>query len=697
MEKSHEESLANSRRESVTSLQDFSDILDLSTLDLDNQETWLYEPQCVSSIKCINTATFTRPKRRFLRTSISDLEQIYHSGGESSNLTTCLEEKQGFNNNVPQTVKEEPETMPTQEAVMPLQFDLHQPISLHNFDSFMFSSQMSSFQNMSPPSLANYSLCSSTFSSLMENSVIKNDPILREIRDKDFMESSLLQDTDPPMFQSLSESCCISNTDTPEAFLERVSQNCTLKTSQSFTDNNATFVNQDGLNENGESKKGLNATYELGGSDVKNSTYSKDTVPPKHEATGRNVLDTTTSVRHIKPSATFRKSDLKNRVGLNVTKVGAATDNKDMERNLTQSIENDLNNSNKETVENVNPALTKPNGLVIQRRDNMELLKKRSFSDGSMDLNTPGQEKIDVPNSTFVKDDVPVDINQTPNSINRMSVGSAESLDRLSSLSSSSKSSNKMQSFEDIQDIDERFSLRRLSRVMSTPLVVKRRSLMYADGGFVSPIVANAKYPSSDSDLSDEYKSVTSQPTSNVSLESWTSPKNTTTVNNDLTKTKPTQRAVYTMPSVKPALHMPNSTPAATFNNTKTLKNTANTATGLAGSNQNLHKFAGKMESPPSTYSNLKTMSTKLKGSYTSLRPISANLPVAPPLLNGTHTVTRPGKNADSNTVKTVVKSATATHIRPSSKPDQPRASGLPRPTGIPRPTSRIPGPRSGR
>lgn len=157
--------------------------------------------------------------------------------------------------------------MPTQEAVMPLQFDLHQPISLHNFDSFMFSSQMSSFQNMSPPSLANYSLCSSTFSSLMENSVIKNDPILREIRDKDFMESSLLQDTDPPMFQSLSESCCISNNDTPEAFLERVhseSQNCTLKTSQSFTDNNATFVNQDGLNENGESKKGLNATYELG-------------------------------------------------------------------------------------------------------------------------------------------------------------------------------------------------------------------------------------------------------------------------------------------------------------------------------------------------------------------------------------------------------------------------------------------------
>lgn len=35
-----------------------------------------------------------------MRTSISDLEQMYHSSDESSNLTTCLEEKQGFNNNV---------------------------------------------------------------------------------------------------------------------------------------------------------------------------------------------------------------------------------------------------------------------------------------------------------------------------------------------------------------------------------------------------------------------------------------------------------------------------------------------------------------------------------------------------------------------------------------------------------------------
>lgn len=121
--------------------------------------------------------------------------------------------------------------------------------------------------------------------------------------------------------------------------------------------------------------------------------------------------------------------------------------------------------------------------------------------------------------------------------------------------------------------------------------------------------------------------------------------------------TKPSQRTVYTMPSVKPSLCMPNNIPGTTFNNTKTLKNTANTATGLAASHQNFHKFTGKSELPPSTYSNLKTMSTKLKGSYTSLRPISANLPVAPPPLNGTHTVTRPGRNADCNTAKAVVKS----------------------------------------
>lgn len=72
-------------------------------------------------------------------------------------------------------------------------------------------------------------------------------------------------------------------------------------------------------------------TLFLGGPGGKNSTFTKDAVPPKQETTLRNVLNTTsTPVRPIKHSATFRKSDLKNRAGLKGTKDGVPTDNKDM-------------------------------------------------------------------------------------------------------------------------------------------------------------------------------------------------------------------------------------------------------------------------------------------------------------------------------------------------------------------------------
>lgn len=56
----------------------------------------------------------------------------------------------------------------------------------------------------------------------------------------------------------------------------------------------------------------------------------------------------------------------------------------------------------------------------------------------------------------------------------------------------------------------------------------------------------------------------------------------------------------------------------------------------LGGSHQNLYKsskppISNQQAVKPPLLSNLKTMGTKLKGSYTSLRPISANLPVVPP------------------------------------------------------------------
>lgn len=57
----------------------------------------------------------------------------------------------------------------------------------------------------------------------MENSYIKNDPVLREIRDTDYSETVLLQDSDPPMFQSFSESCSSLNSELAETFMKKVS------------------------------------------------------------------------------------------------------------------------------------------------------------------------------------------------------------------------------------------------------------------------------------------------------------------------------------------------------------------------------------------------------------------------------------------------------------------------------------------
>lgn len=103
----------------------------------------------------------------------------------------------------------------------PLHFDLNQPSSVNIFDNILMNaSDVDSFQNMSPPSLVN-SMCSSTFTNLMENSFIKNDPILREIRDADYSAEILMHDSEPQLYQSFTESCSSLNSDSAENFLKR--------------------------------------------------------------------------------------------------------------------------------------------------------------------------------------------------------------------------------------------------------------------------------------------------------------------------------------------------------------------------------------------------------------------------------------------------------------------------------------------
>lgn len=184
--------------------------------------------------KIFDSRTFTRSKKRFTRPNVEKYnEGVYGIGNinVSNDLNSSVESLINGGNSL--------SNMPKHSILetKPLSFDLSEPSNSYYFENMLANIRDSdSFQNMSPPSLVN-SICSTTFANLMENSLIKNDPVLREIRDTDFTESILLQDSEAPLFQSITESCSSLNSDTPENFLKKVSRSDTFKKKTSFFDN----------------------------------------------------------------------------------------------------------------------------------------------------------------------------------------------------------------------------------------------------------------------------------------------------------------------------------------------------------------------------------------------------------------------------------------------------------------------------
>lgn len=139
----------------------------------------LQETSRLTAKKNIDTRTFTRPKKKFVRPSL-DFGSSYSSDQEST--------KPNYNDemNIPN-------------------FDLSKPISKDPFESSMINSNDSgNFMNMSPPSLIT-SLSSSTYINQMENSMSKDD--LFQMKTSGYCEQILLQDTEQPLFKSLTESC----------------------------------------------------------------------------------------------------------------------------------------------------------------------------------------------------------------------------------------------------------------------------------------------------------------------------------------------------------------------------------------------------------------------------------------------------------------------------------------------------------
>lgn len=237
--------------------------------------------------KAIDTRTFTRPKKKFLKPNVDKLnEDLFNYSDENSSKenngsvddtgidSVLMESYEDFScTTIRDLINDSKESKP-------LQFDLNQPVSRNVFEKgnqkknlfesvnhtrnifenvFSSNTDLDTFQNMSPPSLVN-SMCSSTFMNLMENSLIKNDPVLREIRDADYSSEILLQDHDPPVFQSLTGSCSSLNSDTAENFLRKTlgpNYNATLQRNEEADEKSSESLDYR-LNETFKKESGYN-------------------------------------------------------------------------------------------------------------------------------------------------------------------------------------------------------------------------------------------------------------------------------------------------------------------------------------------------------------------------------------------------------------------------------------------------------
>ncbi|KAJ8955290.1 hypothetical protein NQ314_006903 [Rhamnusium bicolor] len=611
---------------SSKSVCDF-DIIDVNKINFGNDETWLYKVPNGTENPVIDLNNWLhkdlgniKDDDFFLNSAKSqnDYQKNIEKYNEEvyGNSDTQNERKPSLNNmkksndsgilSGSSIIQEVSESIAT--SAKPLNFDLSQPTNSYYFENILANSaDIDSFQNMSPPSLVN-SMCSSTFANLMESSFIKNDPVLREIRDTDYTETVLLQDSEPPMFQSitesLAESCSSINSDSPEKFDKSTPVS---KLNNSDFDMNTTY----------EKPKGNESQMDYVQNNSNAEIPANKQLFPNFNGTYR---------RTPKSSGMFRKSDVKEAtINLNST-FDVSPKEHILDQNTTQTLIKDC------SIKSFEGKKYFPNSLQITD------LNRLSYC---LD-----EENVRL-DSTYNEDNN--DLNRTVN-MQRSSLGcptgSADSLDRMSSLSNSSRESNKMLNMADVDAIVEM-----QERNIIQKYLLKVTGAVYSklcqhqnptqdqkklwENNFISPIISNEHLSDSDLSSNDEYKSVKSS----FSLENYNS-KPTKSLGylgtNIDTKVKTNPRSTFTLASQKP-LQVISSNIRASYSNLRTVQS------NIPGSQSNLYK-PSTVNRPPSSATNLKTMGQKLKGSYTSLRPISANLPVAPPItsqLNITATLPR--------------------------------------------------------
>ncbi|RZB40395.1 Hermansky-Pudlak syndrome 5 protein -like, partial [Asbolus verrucosus] len=552
--------------------------------------------------KNIDTRTFTRPKKRFTRPSIEKYnEELYGNEWTDSGiqLNGCSQDDDTY--------------------TKPIHFDLTQPVSSsYCFDNVLANAVMAdSFQNMSPPSLVN-SMCSSTFANLMENSFIKNDPVLREIRDTDFT-GLILQQESEPMFQSITESCSSLSSDVPENLLKKISFN-EKNVSNSDAGDATVILNTTFAKELNSSKETITLDY-----------YEDEDLQEAKAASCENL----NSTFNKKLESTFKVPDVHNgTIKLNTT--------------FQRRKSNRLNNEELQK-QDLNSTITIEPKKINEERpvESIKRLLDRRPSP-SLDLNRLSYQidKNDQLNQTFTSE--PVKRNSIESS------DSTENLDYMSLSSGSSKSSSKILSMDGINTIVEMQERIVGLQVMSTPKPKNRTQILWHNND-ISPISGRNSDPELSSSEKADIKPVIAQ--------------------NTIKKQRSTGHINSKMPPPK---------------SVNTVSQLAAVRNHIRSSQPNL-KIAETKTYALHRPTNLNSMGHTLKGSYTSLKPMNPNLPVAPPPLDSTVTRNPTVAQVSPTPRENAPKHENAQFV----KPQLPRSSGLPRPvTGIPRPVSRIPGPK---
>ncbi|KAF5302353.1 hypothetical protein FQA39_LY10392 [Lamprigera yunnana] len=657
----------------------YQDVECLKDFDFHSNRLFLIREMAqVDSKKNIDSRTFTRPKKRLNRPSIycEDYFKNYNVEDDqidsNKTLTSCESDKVC-------------DVSFAQDSQAPLNFNLNESTSQRIFENIVaFSNSEDSFQNMSPPSLIN-TMSSSTFTNLMENSMIKNDPLLREISVTDYTEA-MLQDYDPPIFKSITDSFSSINLDNPETFIKQGSE----KTLNNIYKRNISVNTDNSLNETYTAEKCENT--------IMNGTYLK-------------TPSTDNSYNDVSLSFTWLHKDVMSVIMLVYIKpllmgtiVVTPSDKNECKMNNKSEVLNgtyrkSVNSNLNETFQKTTICLSNDNlnNTTVFSKDGNKTnnFKRHSYTIDTHELN-------------------PV-MNLHRNSFEN-SADSTDSLDYLSSLSSSSRGSNKMLNMAEVDAIVLQQE-QSLHQVMSTPKSCSKiMSKLWENGISPIPIVDTEHVSDSDRSSNEEFRTVRS----NVSSicppsQSLSSALTAVTSGTDISKN------VAERVNTRTLNMMSKNTGNNRIHNIKGSYSEYKTGSAsLRGSYTNLRPIGATLKSTScvpsieskSSTSNLKTMSSKLKGSYTQLKPVLLNLPCADAntkIYDANRTMLKRTSLGGSLSqcslkiaevaptlreplLKDKIKSAPISNV---NKP-QIKASGLPRPTSaIPRPaSSRIPAPR---